>query len=413
MYRISLKTVILFMFGLSIYSGLHGGLYFLGNILQEVGLLCSIILFLIGSIYSSLNVKENNLNWSFWFFTTLLMVGFTFILPGYVFAQNTGASMLPSVFAGREFLAIILGPALWFLYRSGLEVELVERTFLLTLALLIFSYLFHYFRLDLIAVSQSDDHRISSLVTIDLWRGARLRAPSAALFLVTLASPLLIFKSDSSKWKLFWFLQFLMVLYIWSLLLSRAEMATLLGAAILYNLLFARKYRLAMFFAAIPSIIVLAYFGTKGFIEHLSTLDVYDGVRYVSYNIAWDTSLDFPLLGFGQDSRHTVSFQELFWLYFWPSDIGLAGVVFKHGYIGGFIYVYFSIYMIKRLVDTNWLYRKKYGHTNIVLASLLIVFIAYMLNIILSPKFIKIPGITLATFSIAITAMWRHKLTDK
>lgn len=410
MYSLKLNHIALILFGIAVYTGMQGAKYFLSNRLQELGILISIGLFLAASFTAAVVVRDQDLKWSWWFFLTLVFVGYSVILPGFVFSSSFDAPALPSILASREFLGVFIGPALWFLYRCGTPVERIERVFLFILIALLLSYLFHYFRMDLAATLRSSDHTVAGLVSYDPWRGYRLRPPNTALFLATIISPALIIQARSNNERLIWVFTFLICLFVWSLFLSRAAAATILVSAILYHLFFSSKQRLALLFVALPIILPAATLGFQSFLNHLESLGPFDGVRYVSYNLAWSQFMEQPLLGYGQDSNVALTFQEVLWKYFFPMDIGIVGVAFKYGITGTLIYLFFSIYLIVRLATVNWLHKKAYGHSNLLLVGLLILFTSFILNIVLSPNLLRITGSSLASIAIALTAIWKHKI---
>lgn len=410
MYRIQLKQIVVVLFCIALYTGMQGAKYFLSNRLQELGILISLLLFVGGAFAAAYMVRKKDLKWSWWFLLTICFVVYSVILPGYVFSSQTGYSTLPSIFASREFIGIVIGPALWFLYRSGIDIEQIERAFALTLGSLLISYIFHYFRMDLVATLNSSDHTVAGLVSYDPWRGYRLRPPKTALFLASIITPILIFKEKIRIYRYLWITTLILCLYTWSLFLSRAAMATLLAAVLCYHLFFASKGRLGLLFATLPLIIAGSIYGFTAFLAHLEALGPFDGVRYVSYNIAWDFFLQNPLLGAGQDSNATITFREIHWKYFFPTDIGIVGVMFKYGIVGTFLYLFFTFYILVRVVSTNWLYRKAYGSSNTLLFGLLVLFISFLLNIVLSPELLRITGSSLASIAIALTAIWRHKI---
>ena len=410
MYSLKLNHIALILFAIALYTGMQGAKYFLSNRLQELGILISIGLFFTASITAALAVRDRDLNWSWWFFLTLAFVVYSVVLPGLVFSSSFNAPALPSILASREFLGVFIGPALWFLYRCGTPVERIERVFLFTLTLLLLSYIFHYLRMDLAATLRSSDHTVAGLVSYDPWRGYRLRPPNTALFLATIISPALIIQARSKNERLIWIFTFFICLFVWSIFLSRAAAATILASAILYHLFFATKQRLALLYVALPIIFPAAALGFQSFLNHLESLGPFDGVRYVSYNLAWSHFLDQPLLGYGQDSNVSKTFQEVLWKYFFPTDIGIVGVSFKYGITGTLIYLFFSVYLIVRLASVNWLYKKTYGRSNLLLVGLLILFTSFILNIVLSPNLLRITGSSLASIAIALTAIWKHKI---
>jgi len=403
------------MFGFALYTGMQATKYMLSNRLQEVGVFLSILLFFFGAIASAFLVTDKNLKWSWWFFATIVFISYFMIVPGYVFHYHTGASALASIAASREFLAVIIGPALWFLYRSGIDIELIERVICITFALALVSYIFHYFRMDLVAAYNSTDNTVSSLVTFDPWRGYRLSTPGGALLFGTLVFPALLFKEKVKSYRYIWLVTVLVLVFIWSLTLARAAAATLIAATIAYHVAFAKKSRLGVLFTLLPVIIPASIIGFTSFISHLGSITEVNGdsVRFISYNIAWDNLKLSPIVGLGQDSNATITFREIYFKYFFPTDIGLAGVAFKYGAVGLLLYLFFSFYILVRLVKTNWLHRKKYGASNLILVGLIILFISFIMNMVLSPALIQITGLVIASLSVSLTAIWKHKISNE
>ena len=164
----------------------------------------------------------------------------------------------------------------------------------------------------------------------------------------------------------------------------------------------------------LPTLIIAIVIGVESAIDHLSKLDPEtDGVRYKSGMLAWNSFLSTPIFGFGQQSNSTLTEQQIFWYKFYSADLGLVGILFKYGAVSAFVYIYFSIFLIKRIIITNWKYKQLYGKVNPVIFSLLIVYLAFTLNILLTPIFTYIPGITAGAFEIALTSIWIHKIKNQ
>lgn len=409
--KISVRAIIYGMLFVILYTGFQGGRYFLANRIQEIGLLFALILFIGGAVFSALLIREKDLHWNWWVGATLVFLAYTVILPAQRFSANTGVSIVPSLLASREFLMAVLCPALYFLYRLGFKVEDIERVLIVTLVALILSYLVHYKIMNLEAAFFSSDHTVAGLVTYDPWRGYRLKPPSAAFYLLTILTPVLIFSSKDMIKKIFWTFILLIIIYIWILISARSALGSVVVALFAYHLFFAKKGRIGIFYAFLPIGIIIIYFGIVEAIGILSKLDPEtDGVRYKAGSMALKSFLNTPLFGFGQQSNSTLTEQKIFWYKFYSADLGLVGVLFKYGAVGGAVYVLFSYYLIQRMIITNWKYKKKYGRINLTIFGLLILYILYAVNIFLVPFYTYIPGITAASFGVALTAIWQYEI---
>jgi hypothetical protein len=413
--RISFSALISVAIFLIFYTGLQGGRYFLANRIQELGLLLAMMLFFYAAIVASLHVRDKDLRWNWWFFTTIFLIAYTFVLPGYVFSVNADVAMLPSVLASRGYLIIFFGPALYFLYRLGYSPERMERIFIIALVFLAFNYMFHYFRLDLRATYFSADHTVASLVTHDDWRGYRLKPSSLALFALSILSPFMLIASKQSVKKLFWFVIILILAYIWFLVKARSMAATLILSSLMYPFFFAGKKRLALFFFSLPVMIGAISVILMVVIETVANTarGGGDAVRATSYKLALESLSENPLLGFGQQSFYTLTEQDLIWVYFSSDDIGILGVAFKYGLIGTFVFLFFNFFILQRLIRTIWLYKSVYGQINPVMFSILIVFLALFINLALNPALARIDGMTLGGFAIGLTSAWRHKIFNQ
>lgn len=411
LFAISGRTLISFGLGVVFYFSLKAGYYFLHNRMQELGFLIAICLFVYSALLAALNVRKPDLHWSFWVFAYVLFIGYIMVLPAYLFGSHAGVSMVPSVMASREFIIAILAPTLWFLYRIGYEVERIEKVFMVTAALVVISYIFHYFRLDLRSAYFSSDPTIAGMVTYDEWRGYRLKAPGMALMLTSITAPYLMVKAKGYLEKLFWLIAFLFCCYAWFLIKSRGATAMLIVGVFLYHFWFARKERLGLLFLAIPVLIPFLYYSTGEYFKEMEFAD--EGVRFKSYMIAWNSIQEHPLFGFGIGSAATVTEQELFWEKFYSADIGVVGITFKYGIVGTLLYFAFEIGALVKAVRSNWAYRQRNNMVNILFVAAAVKLVGDTLKFLLSIDYMYIEGVTLISVILALSAIYKHKFANE
>lgn len=410
---ITIKNLISVALFIIFFTGLQGGYYYIDNRLQELGLLLVLFLFLYTTVMTGLTIKSPDFKWSWWVFATLLFIGYTLFVPAQRFSANTSMPIFPSILASREFLITLLCPSLYFLYRLGFEIERIEKIFVLALVILIINYIFNYYRIDLEKAYFSSNHAIAGMVTYDPWRGYRLKPPSMAFFLLSVLAPMLVFIKPAVSTKIRWLVICGLLVHIWMLVLARSMGLSLLAAITAYHLFFARKIRLGFFLLVLPIASVLIVSGIQTGIEELSKLDPEtDGVRYKAGTLAWNSFLETPIFGFGQQSFYSLTEQKIFWYKFYSSDLGLLGILFKYGAVGAIVYISFSLFLIKRMIATNWAFKQIYGKINPVIFALLIVYLAFTINILLVPAYVFIQGLTAASFGIALTSIWQHKLAQ-
>jgi len=411
--RVSARSLVLTAIWLIVYLGLQGAIYFLANRLQEIGILLCLILFFYSGILSAYNVKEKDFNWNLWFIGPLAFLIYIMVIPSVFWGLNAKVAILPSVAASRAWIFVLFGPALYMLYRSGLEIKHIEKVVISALVALVLSYLFHYLRMDLRAAYYSTDYTVNSLITFDPWRGYRLKAPLAAIFLLSILAPAMLVKAKSASQRLGWAVLVGILVYIWMLLQARSAAATLILGTFLYHFCFARKIRLGLFFMILPLAIVGAWYGTVTAMESLSKLDPeFDGVRYKSFGIAWEVLMEHPFFGYGQQSYSTVTEQDLFWYKFFSADIGLHGVGFKYGFIGIGLYLYYSVASLSRLITANWRYKETFGTINPIFVTIIIVFLSYTVNIAIGAFLSKQQGFIILSYAYGATAAWQHYISS-
>lgn len=362
-------------------------------------------LFAYGAMFAAIGSPSKDLRWSWWIFSSLALVGYTFILPGILFAQHAHVSPIPSILASREFLITLIAPTIYFLYRIGYSIDSLESVFLIVVSSLVFSYLFHYYRLDLKSAFFSSNPTIAGMVTWDEWRGYRLKPPGVALQFATLIAPYMIFKANRATHRVLWGATFAAVLWCWSILMARSTISMVVVGIALYFLWFHRKNRLGLFFLCLP----LVAFGEGYFVfKWFSQISAVDDVRDKAYDIAFSVIAQYPFFGFGQSSAATLTDQELFWEKFFPSDIGIIGVAYRYGFIGVTLYISMLIFSIKRAISTNWLIQLHTGQSNIIFIAFASKGIGDLLKFVLSVDYIYIEGLLTAAFIIGLSSIYRH-----
>jgi len=400
----SKKRIIDIAFLIIFFFGYKGGLYILNNRLQELGFLMTLILFLYGA--SKLAIEKEEINWQWWFWSAPLFVGYFVIVPAVVFYLHTGSNALFSFFASREFIVAFLAPTIYFIYKLGYPTERLEAVFVVSLLLLLLNYLFFYFYLDLEAIYRKGGY-LSIQISYDEWRGYRLKAPATALYILTIFCMVNFFQRVRWVKRFILLLVFCLLCYVWSLRMARNQIAAMIVSTLLYPLFFSRPNRINLIIFASPVILFLMTLLTETFVDVFMEADK---IRANSYRIAVDIIEQNPLFGFGQQSREGVSYTSIFGKGFYPSDIGLIGLLFRFGIVGGMTYLFFVFYLLVRIVKVNWYFKFVFEQLNPVLWSLLIWMIGAVLNTWLKTEFAYIPGLMTGSLIIGLSACYRDKL---
>ncbi|MCU7836684.1 MAG: hypothetical protein KZQ83_15720 [gamma proteobacterium symbiont of Taylorina sp.] len=403
--RISIKHLIDIALVIIFYAGFQGGKYFLNNRIQELGLALTLMLFLYTATQTALLKKD--INWRWWFWSAPLLIIYVMGLSSLIFSINADTFILPSFFAAREFLIILLAPALYFLIQLGYPIERLEKIFISSLIIILINYLFHYYRIVLPEAYFSRGY-MSYIVTYDEWRGYRLKAPTFALFLLTLYASFMLFVKTTTIKKAGWIVILCIAAYIWFLIKARSQMATLGLALIYYPLFFSRPRRISLFLLVSPVglFLIIALGGVL-----IDTFMNSDGgtIRAASYAIAWEQIGQYTFFGYGQSSAFTKTYQDIFGAKFFPSDLGIIGITFKYGMTGVLIYIFYNFYLFKRLMWANWFYLYQYKKINPLLCSLFIFLTALSINLILNPGLAYMQGLTVASLAISITGIYKQQ----
>ena len=406
--RVSARSLLKFGLFVIIYTGFGGTLYFLNGRLQELGILFVIVSFTYVALLTALNIRSRDFNWSWWLFAAVAVIVYTMLLPAFTFARNTGASMLPSVFASRDFLGALLAPLLYFAYRAGLKPDEMVDVIMISLGAIVLSYLFHYYRIDLAEAYRSPIAAVKGMITYDDWRGYRLKGPNLAHAFSTIAAPVLMIRERGWR-RLFWCLVFLGSLWAWYLIQARAQLAALIVGVILYHFWFARKNRLPLFYLGAPALVLIMAAAMYNFV---STIHQHDSARYLTIKQASEFIVEHPLFGFGRDNEKLRE-RELMHPMFYSSDIGILGVAFRAGIPGAVVLIFMLVYALRRAVTVNWIVLKRSGRVNILLFWFVVQATGDILNIFLSAvTYIKITGVLTLAIAIGLTAVYRHYYAD-
>ncbi len=415
MFRLKIRHIIFFALVVIVFTSFQGARYILNNRLQELGIFLAFVLFFYSSTLAALNCNSQNLNWSKWVLFTLGFVTFLMVVPAYLWSQHTGATMLPSVLAGRQLMILFLAPTIYFLYRIGFTVEELENAFYTGLILVVISYIIFRYTVPIQEWWVSSNRHLKALVVWDAWRGYRLVMPDDAMFLAVIIAPLQIFNSRNGAFlKLIWIIAFLCAMHAIILMQGRSMIAMIILGTLGYHVFFAYKYRLSLFVLIIPGFIFLFGLGVDVYFKEMEELYRQgEGVRFHSYTSAFEYIKKYPLLGVGMDSKTTVSEQMFMYQLFDASDIGIVGVTFRYGLIGGLVYILCVLTMCVRSVSTHWNYRESFGYFNPLLIALIIKTTSDFLNILLSFKYLFIPGLLIASIVISFTAIYRQEIANR
>ena len=401
---LSIAPIVSFLLFIALFAGFQGGRYMMANRLQEVGTLCALLVFVLGAWLALFRITQSE--WKAWVYTPCWLVAGVMVVSSVMFGINFGESVLFSLFSAREFLLAFIGPAIVLIVKSGYPLASLRTVLFATLLALMVNYLFFYHTLDLRAAFFSSDHTISNLVTYDEWRGFRLKPSMVTVMLALLTGVMLVLQRASVGSVLFGFVLVCLAAHIWSIVMFRSTLATMLLGIGIYALFLSKPNRLALLLLTVPVAIIALPMVVQIVGEHFLGADG-GSLRLKSYVLAINTIPEYFFLGVGEDNSYGRTYQQLFSRTFYPSDIGIIGVMFKYGLVGLLVYVYVHFLIVFRLWKANIGVRFREGKTDPILWALLILMVAQTLNLPLIAGLGYAQGVTTGSLALAY-AYLRH-----
>lgn len=316
---------------------------------EEFAELCTLLLF----SWLAASTKVVSARTPYVFLPALGMVLFVLVYA-YVFTLRTGADLLPSIFAQRYFVFVLLGPIVYLLSVRGWEPADFRRIFIFAMLTAAAGYVAYDVTLAPKSVLLSGQFFVLQLGSSYLEAGAELRRLNAVsvFLLLYFAGRLLQARRPLPFASL--------VVGVSALLLvvtiPRALLASAGVALILYAVFLRRPGRAGLTMIMLPLYgfiaALLSPYLRDAFIGAFSS-DISYEVRIVEVQRAWQVILEYPLLGFGQDSEQSLSYQDVFG-HLYPGDIGLLGVTFQFGLVGLALYLVFVAWLCTNLLRLVW-----------------------------------------------------------
>ncbi len=396
---LKLHPIIMGLVFIAVFAGCQGGRYYFANRLQELGIASALTLFAMG-IWQGL-FRLSREEWLVWVRRPMLLIFGIMLISSVVFSLNFTGNVLYSFFSAREFMLAFAGPGIYLLCRCGLPLASVERAIWAALVALMLNYLYFYSTMDLREAFFSPDHTISNLVTYDEWRGFRLKPPLFAIMVGLLGALMLLVQSRRPGTILGAALVVGLAAYIWSIVMFRSTLATMLLSMLLYPIFLNHRNRLHLIVVLAPLVLVLLPVVAQVALSEFMTADG-GNIRAKAFMLAFEHIPHHFFLGAGEDSSYGDTEQDIVAPYFFSSDLGLVGTFYKYGLVGTCLYLFMHGKIWRALWRSNMAARKHTGRHNALLWALLIFFTAQTFNLALNPGLAYAQGITLGAIALAL-----------
>jgi hypothetical protein len=271
----------------------------------------------------------------------------------------------------------------------------------MALVALMLNYIYFYSVMDLRDAFFSSDHTVSNLVTYDEWRGFRLKPPLFAIMVGLLSALMLLLQSRRPGPMIAAIAVVGLAAFIWSIVMFRSTLATMLLSMLLYPIFLMRRNRLHLIVVAAPLALVLAPVVAQLALTNFMEADG-GNIRARAFGLAFEHIPRNFFLGAGEDSAYGDTYQSLVAPFFFPSDLGLVGVFYKYGLLGTLLYLFMHAKIWRTLWRANLACTERYRQHNALLWGLLIFFTAQTFNLALNPGLAYAQGITLGSLGLAL-----------
>ncbi len=363
-------------------------------------------------VYLALTTRINS-RWALYVLLPALGLVIFVFSYAYIFATRMGTSLLPSVLAQRYYLYVLLLPITCMLCMRGWRLADFRRIFIFAISL------------TMIGRVAADVTSPNSLLLSGSFFTLRLnevygeqaylirRLDSSAMFLALYFGRGLT-QARSLSSRAFRLAATVSALTLLLITVPRGLLASVVIAIGLYATFLLRPERAKLSAILLPLYVAVVSLSVSPLID-VFVRTFGEDPSYVSraeeVRIAWRSILQHPFLGLGQDSVQSVSFQDLFGIHFYPSDVGLLGVAFQFGFVGLLLYLSFSVWLFVNLLKLLWACTNEGAAYNSVFLWAL--FILCLTFIIVSPqqaRFIFGNGLPIAAFSSGLALMHKRGL---
>lgn len=249
------------------------------------------------------------------------------------FAGLYGVSVTPSILAQRWQLYWLLFPIGLALYENGVPARALLRTIAITIGLLLGIWAVRQLTWDLATLYQSESFDV--FIRRDDLRGYRLYYPQYAVYaaLFMLFACALIAPRRGG-----YILPLLLLGTLYAQVYSRLHLAVSALTLLIFWLSLSgprAAAHLPRVFLTLIGLSVMVVYAFPWLLDAIA-----DDTGSGSYRIATlATILDHvprrPIVGHGTGSAVTLTHQDVFGTNFHPSDLGLFGIIFTHGMLGG------------------------------------------------------------------------------
>jgi hypothetical protein len=318
---------------------------------EDFAEMCVLVLFSWLAVSTRVDAK-----WVTYVFLPALGTASFVLFYAYVFTVRVDAALLPSILAQRYYLFVLLGPITYMLCARGWELLDFQRVVVVAMLLATAAFIIYDVTVSPSSVLLSGKFFVLQLGQAYEGLGTDIRRLDViALFLMLYYCRRIRFASEALS-TLFALAVITICAALLIITIPRALLVSAGVALILYIVFLSRPGRAKVSLITLPlylsSLVFVVPYLRNAFIEVFG-MDQSYRARIAEARIAWRFFQEYPLIGFGQDSIQSISYQDLFG-QFYPSDLGLLGVAFQFGLLGLILYIAFVTWLCVNLLKLVW-----------------------------------------------------------
>ncbi|NQU67331.1 MAG: O-antigen ligase family protein [Candidatus Marinimicrobia bacterium] len=236
---------------------------------------------------------------------------------------------------------------------TGISSKYIEKIIMYSMAIVSIIYFSIYMMMYIPALMPVVKTHLIDIIGIDQDRGIRIKGPMFVIVLSLYYYSKLLKKTENYKaYFLMWMLILcdIIILYLHQ---PRTLLSGGLLALIIVPMISQRRQKIKILAPIFLIVLIIGIFSGRHVMQNIG--DRFEGnfslsSRIFSAGIAWSSIQQHPVFGLGFASHQSVAYQSLFGESFYPDDIGLLGIIFQFGMLGGILYLYLLYWLAKNAV---------------------------------------------------------------
>jgi O-antigen ligase len=374
---------------------------------ENVGIVSVLVLFCLLAYLTRMDSR-----WSLYVLLPALGLTFFVLLYAYTFTTRVDdVPLFPSIAGQRYYAFFLLGPVVYMLHLRGWGLPDFQRVFLLAAVMSLVGFAIFDVVFAPRSFLLSGEFFVSNVDEASGGQGGAVRRLNIMMLFLALYFGRRLWQTKDILLQGFDLVVLVSTIVLLVATIPRALLASAGLALIVYAVALSRPERAKLAVIMLPIYVaatVLAVPSVRNaFISAFGRDQSYNS-RVEQSQKAWESFWEYPLLGFGQDSAQSQSYQDLFG-WFWPGDLGLLGVAFQYGLVGVILYLFLSGWLLVKLLPLVWACTGNVTpRQEAFLWALLMVYLSLFIASPVKASLIYNVGLPIASFAWGLLMAHRH-----